>query len=122
MNTLPQNMQNIFQAEINSLRNNYDVVKKIHDKANDVTYFIHEFKNEPEVSYLNFLNNEFIPRHDYYNQRLVLRTDHGSHDMNYASTAYSSYVHKYLIDREIHQEISDCNPREDGKVDFEKEI
>ena len=121
MNALPQSMQSIFQAQIGRLRN-FDIVKKIHDKTNGTTYFIHEFKNEPEVSYLDFLNNEFIPKHDYNNKRLMLRTDYDSHDMNYASTAYVSYANRYLLNREIHREIYDSNPREDGKVDYEEEI
>lgn len=122
MDTLPLNVQNVFQTQINQLRK-YDIVRKIHDKDNDITYFIHEFKDDPEVSYLDYLNNEFIPKFDYNNPYLVLRTDYNNNrDMNYANTAYSLYVHKYLMNMEIHQEISDNNPRENGTVDFEKEI
>lgn len=51
MNTLPSKVQNIFQTQISQLRK-YDIVKKIHDKDNDTTYFIHEFKDDPEASYL----------------------------------------------------------------------
>lgn len=97
MDTLPLKVQNYFQSQINQLRN-YDIVRKIHDKNNDITYFIHEFKNDPEVSYLEYLNNEFIPEFDYNYPYLVLRTDYNNNrDMNYASNAYSLYVHKYLI-------------------------
>ena len=122
MDTLPLNVQNIFLIQIDRLRRNYDVVKKIHDKDNDTTYFIHEFKDDPEVSYLDYLNNEFIPKSNYNDPYLILRTDHDNRDMNYANTAYVSYVHRYLINMEIRQEISDHNPREDGTVDFEQEI
>ena len=122
MDTLPLRVQNYFQSAIDRQNRKYSVVKRVHDKDNNITYFIYEFKDDPEISYLDYVNNEFIPNHNYDDPCLVLRTDFDNRDANYASTAWSLYAGKYVVNRELHQEMLSYNPNEDGKVDIEIEI
>lgn len=122
MKNLPENIKQMFEDQIERQVFKYDIIRKIIDSDNETVYFIHEYKEDPEVSYNDFLNNEFIPYNDYYDPNLVLRTDFNDYDRNYVSTAYSLYVYKYVTKRETYQEIYEENPREDGKVDFEMKL
>ena len=121
METLPLKVQELFRSCLAPSKYEYELIKRVHDKDANVTYFIREFKDEPEVSFIDFLNEKFIPDHPYDNPG-VLRTDFDDTARNYVSTACASYSYRYLKDREIHQEILNHNPREDGRVHVDIEI
>jgi hypothetical protein len=122
MENLPENVRELFEARFKEFTFKHDIIRRVKDKTNGTVYYIREYKDEPTISYRDFINNVFIPRNDYNDRKLILRTDFDNRDENYVSTAHMAYVIRHIMNRDVHQEILEENPRKGGKVDFETEI